>query len=140
MFEDLVRATAGNVLEEMDGTRADKKRLKADVTKHVWSAYEEAVEGFRFHYPYSGADQTPWGTGGFLGLAESRDERRRFDVFLKRGRRRAKDEPAAGTRRARSGKHGLHARAVHPLSGAAILHSIAPAYQLRCRRYYSRND
>jgi hypothetical protein len=53
------------------------------VTKHVWSAYEEAVERFQFHYPYSRADQTPWGTGGFLGLAESPDERRRFDVFLR---------------------------------------------------------
>jgi hypothetical protein len=83
MFTPLVQATARKILDDMEGTRADKKRLKADVTRHVWSAYEAAVARFRFHYPYSGAAQTPWGTAGFLGLAESEDERRRFDVFLR---------------------------------------------------------
>lgn len=51
------------------------------MTGHVWQAYDEAVDRFRFDFPYKGKP-SPLGKQGILGLAESEEERQRFDAFL----------------------------------------------------------
>ncbi len=81
LFTPLVQSQARLALQSLGGAVADKKRLKADVTGHMWRAYDEAVDRFRFDFPYKGKP-SPLGKQGILGLAESEDERQRFDAFL----------------------------------------------------------
>jgi hypothetical protein len=85
LFTPLVEAEARQALLQSLGslegvTTADKERLEAVVTERAWEAFREAVDKFRFHFPYKGKP-SPLGKKGILGLAESPDERRRFDAF-----------------------------------------------------------